>query len=103
MPEKRDNILGYLGLLKRGGEIVLGTDLRKKKAALLVVATDTKSKEAERLVASYRLSNIEIFSYGDKVSLGAALGEEEVPYFGIRSRKAAEALLKKVKGDTYGQ
>ena len=89
-----ERLHGFLGLLNRGGSLLIGDDLRLhlSRVDLLLLAIDAKEgtkKSYEEKAAHQKLS----FHYvGTKQELGHAIGYEEISAIGIKGRKAADKV-----------
>ncbi len=95
----KEKALGFLGLLNRGGALLIGDALRLgiKKASLIVLAEDAKdaTKRFYEEKASFRA--IPILWMESKEELGHAIGYDEVAAIGVKDQKAARKLAALLK------
>lgn len=93
--------MGFLGLLYRGGQVLIGDAIKEGFAgiSLLVIASDASQRTTQEFNERALRHHVEIVSGPDKKTLGAALGRSEISYLAIPSKKAAESLLAKLKED----
>lgn len=88
--------LSFLGLLNKGGNLIIGEALDCQRHLALLIVADDAGKDAQRRAESLinKLGPILMKGYS-KSQLGQALGKDEVSLVGISSKKAALALLGK--------
>lgn len=91
--------LGFLGLLYRGHEAIIGKEIKENFAglSLLVVASDASPRLAKEYGERAEKNGIPLLRSVDKATLGKALGKSEVSCLALKSRKAADSLLAKGK------
>ena len=94
-----DNILSFIGLMKKAGALAIGTEnavlaAQKHKAKMLIVSADTSPHSASMLE---KAADIPIIKLGyTKQELGAALGQKECASLALLDRGFADALSKKL-------
>lgn len=97
--EAAQEILGSLGLLFRGGKVLIGKILQEKyqQIPLIAMAKDLDSGESARFLKKIQRAHRPLLELPfTKEELGAALGRDAVTFVGIDDKKAALALLTKV-------
>jgi ribosomal protein L7Ae-like RNA K-turn-binding protein len=94
---RKDDLLGFIGLLYVGHKAMIGEELLTHFAAvkLLLVASDAVSNQAIGIKNKAVSAHLPIAGGFTKAELGEALGYEEVNFLGIVDAKAAGAFLKK--------
>lgn len=78
---QRDNILSLIGLATKAGRIVSGEFMTEKevksgKAALVIVAGDSSDNTKKKFQNMCEYYKVPIHFYGDKDTLGHAMGKE---------------------------
>ena len=94
-----DNILSFLGLMKKAGALAIGTEkaasaAQNHKAKMLLVSADTSDRSVLSLEKAADIPLIKL-SY-TKQELGAALGQKECASLALLDRGFADALSKKL-------
>ncbi len=93
---KKDNVLGFLGILYRGHKALIGMEAREsnkgRMAFLAYDASDNSKKDVNSLIKGLPVNE----NYSKK-ELGEALGYPEVSLILIIDKKAAASLEKKEK------
>ncbi len=96
-----NKVYSLLGLCMRAGMLVSGEfmvekAIRADKVKLVIVAEDASdnTKKKFRNMCNYR--KLELMIYGDKSSLGAALGKEIRASIGITDENFAKNILSKI-------
>ncbi|MCI2111208.1 MAG: ribosomal L7Ae/L30e/S12e/Gadd45 family protein [Bacilli bacterium] len=93
------NELGFLGLLYRGHQALIGKEAKAALAgvSLLVLASDASPRTTEEYASRAGKRGIPLLRDVSKADLGRALGRKEVSCLAILGKKAAESLLAKRK------
>ena len=93
---RKDNVLGFLGILFRGHKALIGMEAREsnkgKMAFLAFDASENSKKDVNAL-----LEGIPVNKRYSKIELGEALGYPEVSFILIIDKKAAASLEEKEK------
>ena len=86
-----ERLHGFLGILNRGGSLLIGDDLRLhlKKADLLLLANDAKEGTRKAYEDKAISSHLPLFYAGKKEELGHAIGYDEISAIGVKGKKAA--------------
>lgn len=96
--DRAHEILGSLGLLFRGGRLLIGRPLQEKwdTLPLIAVANDISSGESARFLKKIERAHRPLLRLPvSQEELGEALGRERVTFVGIPDKKAALALISK--------
>lgn len=96
----RDRVLAALGLAKRAGKVVAGTQLvqdavRQNKALLVIAASDISDNSRKKLVNSCEFYNTEFTEYSDMRALSAALGQKKLITSAAVTDENFKILIKK--------
>jgi len=94
-------VLGMLGLAKRAGMIAAGTDrtrraLRAGEARLVLVAGDASAVQLRKIDGLIRRDAIPRAVIGDRISLGAAVGEAPLSAVAVTNARFAEQMLQRL-------
>lgn len=94
-----DKVLNMLGLSQRARKAVSGgfsveKAVREKTAALVIVTVDASDNTKKKFTDKCSFYNVPIVIYGDKASLGHALGQQERTSAAVLDPGFAEAILK---------
>ena len=92
-----DKRLNNLGLAKRAGKVLTGTDtvvegLRNNEVALVFLATDTAINTSKRVLDKSKTYNVEVIQAFTSAELSAALGKINCHVVGIIDRGFAKLL-----------
>ncbi len=93
-----DSLLGFLGILYRGGRLLIGSRIEPSlsKGKLLLVASDAVSGESARLKKKAAGRGIEIIELeNSKAELGSALARDEVSLALVLDTGAAARIISK--------
>lgn len=99
-------IANLLGLAKRAGGLVTGTDacmtsIRSGKAALAIVANDTGGNAMKKYHDKCKFYGVPLLEMFDKESLGHAVGKSHGAIVVITEKGFAERI-QQLAGDTAG-
>lgn len=91
----KEQLHGFLGLLNRGGALLIGEALRLgiNNVSLIVLADDAKESTKKLYQEKANHRKIPLIIGGSKEELGHAIGYDEVASIGIQGKKAAEKIL----------
>lgn len=78
-----DRVLSSLGLAKRAGKVITGTEMvqdavRSGKALMVIAASDISDNSRKKLTNTCAHYNTELFEYADMQMLSAALGQKKL-------------------------
>ncbi len=87
-----------LGLALRAGGVFIGEgaardSIRKKTAHLLILAKDSSENTKKRFKNSCEFYSVPCIEYGDKASLGKALGREFSAVISVSNKDIAKNLM----------
>ena len=96
--------LGLLGLARRAGAVVKGTEaarraLRSGEAALVLVAEDASRTQLEKVLGLLRHGSVPYRVLGDRVSLGSAVGSGPLSAVAITMPTFAEQIVRRIAAD----
>jgi ribosomal protein L7Ae-like RNA K-turn-binding protein len=97
-PRGPDALLGWLGLSRRAGHLVVGVDavrqaLQRDQAACVVLARDASPRARERVVRLARGKGVPLLAGPVAEQLGRGLGLSEVMAVAVADRSLANGLL----------
>lgn len=92
------NATGLLGLARRAGALEAGTSavreaLRSGRARLVLVAADAAEGQRRKLAGLLARGSVPVRVYGDRASLGAAIGTSPVSALAVTDRALAALIL----------
>ena len=93
----KNKLHNFLGLAKKAGKLVAGTgavenSIRQKTSRLVVMACDVSENTKKRLTDKCNYYNIELITFGNKESIGKAIGEELAAAVSINDNNFASAI-----------
>ena len=96
--ERNDEILGFLGLLYKAHEALIGEELlhHLDSIHLLIASKGLTSGESRKTLEKAKRMEMKVITLFEQEELGNALGKAQVAFVGIKSKKASIALLKKL-------
>jgi len=91
------DLYGYLGLARKGGNLVWGRDavrdaVRSGRAALIVLSADAGTALVRSMTGSGRAAEVPLLVYGTKEEMGRALGRHETAVVAVTDPGLAEAV-----------
>ncbi|MDC7302585.1 MULTISPECIES: L7Ae/L30e/S12e/Gadd45 family ribosomal protein [Agathobacter] len=97
-----DQILSMLGLAAKSGNVASGEfsteqSVKKGKSYLVMVATDASDNTKKNFSDMTEFYEVPFYIYGDKESLGHAIGKEFRASVSINDENFAKAVEKKLK------
>jgi ribosomal protein L7Ae-like RNA K-turn-binding protein len=97
-----EKTLGFLGLLYRGREVVIGEAIIEKmpKGFLLVLAADAAGNTVREYLPKAEHAGVPTLTLATKAELGRALGHDEVSAILVLSKKAAAKIIQ-VEGNHH--
>ena len=99
---KQDKILSLIGLATKAGKTASGEFLTERetkagKAYLVIVAADASENTKKKFREMCKFYKVPIYFYGDKDTLGHAMGKEFRASLAILDEGFAEGILKELK------
>lgn len=97
-----NKVLNLLGIAKRAGKLVLGTDsvlnvLPSKKVKLLFLASDVSEATHDKFDKKAFFYQIRVVDKYTTSELSAALGVTQIKLIGVIDQGFAEALIKEIE------
>lgn len=97
-----NKVLNLLGIAKRAGKLVLGTDsvlsvLPSQKIKLLFLASDASDATRDRFDKKAYFYQIKVVDKYATRELSAALGVTQVKVIGVTDQGFVEALIKEIE------
>jgi len=96
--DAKANLAGFLGLLKRGGKLLVGPAIWKELGSLplILIPLGPYSGESLRLQKKIASANApSLVLPFTKEELGEALGLDQVAFLAVKDKKAAASVRKK--------
>ena len=99
---RRDKVLSLIGLaMKAGrcasGEMMTETETKSGRAKLVIVASDASENTKKKFRDMCELYKVPIYFYGDKDTLGHAMGKEFRASLAILDEGFAEGIQREMK------
>ena len=99
---KRDKILSLVGLAVRAGRCVSGealteSEVKSGKACLVIVASDASENTKKKFRDMCKFYRVPIYFYGDKDTLGHAMGKEFRASLAILDEGFADGIQRELK------
>ncbi len=100
----RSEVLAFLGMARRAGNVVVGTDavrqaLRKGDVKLLILASDGSETQKKKLVPLAEARGVRWETLASSQELGAAVGAGSLTAVGVIGNEFAGELKKRLGGD----
>ncbi|WP_141264344.1 MULTISPECIES: L7Ae/L30e/S12e/Gadd45 family ribosomal protein [unclassified Neomoorella] len=97
-----NKVYNLLGLAYRAGKVAWGYQavmaaIKRRKVFLLLLAVDSSPRMRGKLLATCRESGIEAIVYGDKVTIGVALGKPPCAVVGVTDANLARLIRQHVR------
>ncbi len=86
----------------KSGEFAAMEAVRKKTAYLLIVSEDASENTAKQFKNKCKFYNVPVVFFGDKDSLGHAIGKDVRTSLAITDKGLSEALLKNLHAEQLG-
>lgn len=101
---RRAEALALLGIARRAGAVVKGTDatrraLRRGEVRLVLVARDGSETQRKKVFPLVRSQGVKWRSLGDRAELGSAVGREPLTMVGVTDSGFAKSLLERLGRD----
>ena len=99
---KRDKILSLVGLAVRAGRCVSGeslteSEVKSGKACLVIIASDASENTKKKFRDMCKFYRVPIYFYGDKDTLGHAMGKEFRASLAILDEGFADGIQRELK------
>ena len=103
-----NKLLNYLGLAKRAGKLVQGTDavlknLRSRQTHIMFVASDASDATKEKVNKKGLFYNIPVIENYSTDELSKALGEQNIKVIAINDLGFKKAIMKEFKEVTNNE
>lgn len=103
-----DKVLNYLGLSKRAGKLVQGTDavlknLRSRQTHLMFVASDASLATIQNVSKKGLFYNIPVINKYSTDELSNSLGEKNIKVIAINDQGFVKAIMKELKEVTNNE
>ena len=101
----KNKVMSYLGLATRAGKVQSGEfstekSVKSGKAALVLVAGDASDNTKKKFQDMCEFYKVPIYFYGDKDTLGHAMGKQFRASLAILDEGFAKGILKELKSRT---
>jgi ribosomal protein L7Ae-like RNA K-turn-binding protein len=101
---RRAEALALLGIARRAGAVVTGTDatrrsLRKHDVRLVLLAQDGSQVQRRKVIPLAQAQGIPWKNLGDRAQLGSAVGEGPLTAVGVLKGGFAKSLLERLGRD----
>lgn len=102
-----NNPLNYLGIARRSGNIILGTDgvigsLSRKKLALVIVTEDSSASTKDKLDKKCHFYQVPMIVKYQASELSQAIGVKGIHVIGVTNQGLASGFMKALeRGDLY--
>ncbi len=98
----QDRVLSMLGLAAKAGKVVSGEfsvekAVKSNKAYLVIVAEDASDNTKKMFTNMCTFYEVPIYFYGNKETLGNAIGKETRASVGLIDTGFSDAIVKKIK------
>lgn len=98
-------LYGMLGLARRAGKVVCGTDavidkVRTKKAYLVIVSSDVSESTIKRITDKCSFYGIQKILYGTSEENGKAIGKTDVATIAVTDKNFADTISRLYKNLT---
>lgn len=102
-----NKVYSFLGLMQKAGKLSSGDDTveieaKKGKAKLLIISEDASKNTRKRFEDMASSKSIDYVIFGDKSSLGMAIGKSPRSILAIKDSGFAKAFLEKVSSVKNG-
>ena len=96
-----DKVLRYMGLAKKAGVLVAGTNtcafnMAKGRVALVILAEDISENNEKKIMKEIRKCGADFVKYGTKAGLSHAVGQAERSVFAIIDDQFAKTILNEI-------
>ena len=96
-----DKVLSFLGLCKKAGKLVSGTELvldsvRNNKSCLVIIANDISELSEKTIKKTLMYYKAEYVKYATKSELGKALGLDERAVISVNDKGFADSVKDKI-------
>ena len=97
-----DKILSLLGLCKKSGRLISGTDMvidamQKNKVYFIFIASDATYQTQDKMEKKAYFYQVPINKSFDTLALNSAIGEKNIKVVGITDQGFADSFMEKLK------
>lgn len=101
---RQDKVLSLVGLATKAGKTVSGEfmterEVKSGRAALVILAEDSSENTRKKFCNMCEYYEVPIYIYGDKDTLGHAMGKEFRASLAILDEGFADGIQKQMKGN----
>ena len=98
-----DKVLGYLGLARKAGKLIFGTDacieaIDKRKVKLVIVVKDASDRTKNKVKTLCIQKEIFYIEWGDSKIMSKAIGKQNKVVIGIKDKNLSDAIKKVING-----
>lgn len=98
-----NKILGLIGLCRKSGNLVFGTDscidmIQRKKVKLVIITQDAAERTKKNFQILCELNLVPFYIFGTKDEISKAIGQENKVVIGIKNKSFAEEIAKWING-----
>lgn len=100
-----DKIFNYLGLARRSGKLVIGTDsvikgMQKNQMVLIFIGSDASSQTLDKIEKKTFFYKVPLINKYHSNDLSHAVGKKGIMVFGLTDKGFKDAILKELeRGD----
>ncbi|MBS4536007.1 ribosomal L7Ae/L30e/S12e/Gadd45 family protein [Clostridium sp. D2Q-14] len=99
---KMNDLISFLGIGKKAnivkaGEYKTEESIKSKKCNLIILAEDASDNTKKKFNKLAKTNNIEFLVYGNKETLGKALGRHYISIIAVCDKKFSDTLKIKIK------
>lgn len=102
-----DKVLGFVGLAKKAGKAMTGEDnckelIRSGACRLVLLAEDAGPNTRKSMENSCAYYKVPLLTYGDKLTLGQAVGRKVAAVISISDQGFADGIEKRIGANING-
>lgn len=100
-----DKVLQYIGLARKSGKLVIGTDsvikgLQNHKIKLVLIGSDASSATLDKMDKKAFFYHVPIVNSYSSIDLSIAVGKQSSMVFGLTDKGFADAIMKTMLNET---
>ncbi len=100
-----DRVLQYIGLARKSGKLVIGTDsviksLQNNKIKLILIGSDASSSTLDKMEKKAFFYHIPLIKKYSSMELSFAVGKRSSMVFGLTDKGFAEAIMRTLQEET---
>ena len=101
--DKKENLLGLLGLSSRAGKVISGTDacieyINKNKIKLMILAKDASDRTKLKFNQIAESKKIPIYEFGSIDEISKSIGKKNKAIIGITDINFSKEIIKRFDG-----